>query len=78
MITAAAILGKDGTIYTGRRHCEIIRDSPKGMCKGCIQGFVDDRGNFLDRRESARHALKCKQIKQLRFNRFELFSEELW
>jgi hypothetical protein len=37
MILAAAIL-KDGVIYTGKRHCNIIQATPKHLKHGL---FVD-------------------------------------
>ncbi len=83
MIIKAAIL-KDSSIYIGLRHNEIITSKEKGFFKGnCIQGFIDDNGNFLDREQALEHAYKCKQIskelykERLKYNK-ELFSEDLW
>lgn len=80
MILAAAIL-KDGVIYTGKRHCNIINDSPKHLRVGKgphVQGFVDHEGNFLNREDAARHAKLWGQVEKLKFNSKELFSEDLW
>jgi hypothetical protein len=38
------------------------------------EGFVDNKGNFLARREAADHAYECGQIKD---GKFELFSYDL-
>jgi hypothetical protein len=80
MIINAAIL-KEGVIYQGRRHYLIIREGIKLGKKffiGCPQGFIDDEGNFLNREQAAKHAIQCGQIKELKFSKTELFSEELW
>lgn len=83
MIVDAAIL-IDGVIYTGRRHCIIInstqeRGLPFGYFRKGVQGFVDDKGNFLDRAQAGQHALDCGQLKKLRYEYLkELFSEDLW
>ena len=80
MITKAAIVGNDGTIHTGWRHCFIIHDCHvRGISlKGCIQGFVNEDGEFLDREAAGKDAIKCGQIKALRYNPTDLFSEEMW
>jgi hypothetical protein len=79
MITAAAIR-KDGIIYTGTRHCFIIRDSSPsfGFFRNAEQGFVTDKGEFLNREEAAKYALEHGQIVGLKFNSKHLFSEDLW
>lgn len=79
MITHAAIL-KDGIVYTGRRHCFIIRDIPKHLRVGIKseQGFLTDEGMFLNREMGAIHALACGQIVKLKYNAYDLFSEDLW
>lgn len=79
MIVASAIL-KNGEIYTGKRHSDIFRDTlPLGCLKGddSIQGFVTDKGKFLNRIEAGQHVLKCGQIKELRCDN-QLYSEDLW
>lgn len=75
----AAACRKNGVTYIGRRHCLILNNArPKGSLKASEQGFIDTDGNFLNREEAAIHAIACGQIKELKFNRKELFSEELW
>jgi hypothetical protein len=77
MIVAAAIRAKNGCVWLGKRHCHILADAA-GSLKGCPQGFINDRGCFLDREEAAQEALACGQIKQLRYNSTKLYSEDLW
>jgi hypothetical protein len=77
MIIAAAIK-KDDKIYTDKRHYLIIWNNAKISFKNEIQGFVNDKGEFLDREQAAKEALECGQIKELKYNSKELFSEDLW
>jgi hypothetical protein len=42
------------------------------------QGFITNTGRFVDRREGAQIALSSGQIKALKFQKHELFSEDLW
>ena len=52
MIKEAAIL-KDGVIYTGRRHCNILNSvNPRGSLKGGVQGFITDDGKIRPRRQT--------------------------
>jgi hypothetical protein len=79
MIAKAAIL-KNKLVYTGNsgdRHHHIIHAQPPGFFKGgdCVQGFVTDGGEFLNRELSAIHAFECGQINR---NKAMLFSEDLW
>ena len=45
-----------------------------------VEGFLTDKGEFLDRREAADHAYECGQLvetaEELRIDR--LMSEDLW
>jgi hypothetical protein len=78
-IAQAAIL-HDGIVYTGRRHCLIIQDIvQKTGIKRVIgkQGFTTDTGRFVDREEAGRIAIAAGQIKELRYHREQLFSEEI-
>lgn len=47
-----------------------------------IQGFLDDQGNFLDRREAFKHAVANMQLKRdpdpKLYQGIELYSEDLW
>jgi hypothetical protein len=85
MVKEAAIR-KDGRIFTGHRHADILHANAVRNESGIIvstiasgeQGFVSDAGEFLTREEAAEHALKCDQIKWLKFSRTQLFSEDLY
>ncbi len=65
-------------VYTGWRHSEIIKHVHalgKGYTTQDDQGFVDQRGNFYSRYQSARIAYRAKQTKILHPI---LISEDLW
>lgn len=79
-ITAAAIQ-HDGRVFTGRRHCQIIRDIVKETHTKKVlgeQGFVLEDGSFVNREDAAFIALASGQITKLKFNPTKLFSEDLW
>jgi hypothetical protein len=40
-----------------------------------IEGFIDDKGNFLTRKQAGKHAFECDQISSLTDY---LFSEDIW
>ena len=42
------------------------------------QGFLDEKGEFLDRVAAWKEAYKCRQIKMIDPSCHELFSEDLW
>lgn len=79
LIKAAAIL-HEGEVYQGRRHSEIIADMRSRGIRGAVgkQGFVTIKDEFVTREQAARIALKCGQVKELKFNKHALFSEDLW
>uniref|UniRef100_A0A6M3KX46 Uncharacterized protein n=1 Tax=viral metagenome TaxID=1070528 RepID=A0A6M3KX46_9ZZZZ len=65
MIKEAAIF-KDGKIWTGRRHSDVIHTMiQEGELSPIteIQGFVTDDGKFVDRNEAFEIAIACGQIK---------------
>lgn len=76
-IVAAAIQCRcDGKVYTASRHHQVIEklhylsyQKPYGQ-----QGFVTDRGRFVDRVEAAEIAVKAGQIEKLKYGN-RLFSE---
>ncbi len=75
MIVESAIL-KDGKIYTGHRHHNILNSAvPFGFLKDGVQGFVTDSGKFLNREEAAKYAFDCGQINK---ETKTLYSEDLW
>jgi hypothetical protein len=74
MLVQSAII-KDGVIYTGRRHHNVLQSQPKGFLKNCEQGFVTDEGKFLNRKDASIHAFECSQIDEIIP---VLCSEDLW
>lgn len=81
MIKAAAIKYPNGNIYTGKYHgkCfEAAHDAGEDIDRGQVkQGFITDKGDFLDRRHAAMEAMACNQIATLCYSKTELFSEDL-
>jgi hypothetical protein len=84
-VISAAAIRLDGRVYTGRRHADIFHANAvlrNGVIVSSIaggeQGFVTDKGLFLDRELAAKHALECGQIRRLKYSKTELFSEDLW
>jgi len=74
-----------GRIITGARHYDTIMrlqmESAEGSeyWKGCEQGFIDQRGNFLTREEARILAYKNGQIrKRCGGDHEKLFSENLY
>jgi hypothetical protein len=83
MITGVAVKTKDGTIYSSQkpnRHHHIIHQiterNPEIMI-GSVQGFVTDKGEFVDRKVGAQHVIECGQIDKLNWPP-NLYSEDLW
>ena len=74
LICAALLVQVEGldhtTILPCRRHGDgfgILKDlgyAPKTKYKVIEQGFIDHKGNFLDRQEAWRHARECGQLSQ--------------
>lgn len=77
MIVEAAIK-KDGVIYRGRRHSDIIFANLNVSLKGGIQGFVNDKGEFKNRQDSYKEALECNQIRYKTHNKEYLISEDIY
>ena len=78
MLVAAAIK-KDGVIYTGKRHCNILSNAkPFGYLKDGEQGFVTDKGEFLNRKQSYMYAIRNKQPFIRKITGGVLTSEDLW
>jgi hypothetical protein len=80
MIKEAAIK-LNGIVYTGRRHHEIIRElARRGFDIPILgeQGFVTDTGEFLTRRQAGRLAIESGQVEELKFHKYDLFSEDLY
>lgn len=49
-----------------------------GECKVIEQGFIDSRGNFYNRKEALKEALRCEQLFVEPIRHEELFSENLY
>lgn len=71
----------EGDVFTGKRHPEIMKIIQETLGRQCYfsqegQGFVNHRGEFLNREEAKTHAKNCDQIDP----DFEgvLTSEDLW
>lgn len=84
-IACAAILDKDGKLWLGKRHSDAIwlmSRFGKSLGKDTSQGFVNILGTFLTRREAAKVAYECGQIKDpievLHSYDLELYSEDLY
>lgn len=83
MIKAAAIL-QDGVIYSvpapGRHHHVMMNMLSMGIYADHthIQGFVDDRGLFLNRADALMVATAYGQLIRKTAPDYELFSEDLW
>jgi hypothetical protein len=76
MIITSAIKYND-LICVGKNHADILFNIIKNTNyagTGTIEGFLDDSGTFLTRREAAAHAFECGQIKE---KKFQLFSYDL-
>lgn len=89
MILAAAITyqiskTKETVVLCGARHGDILKQlkglgfSPRDGYKEIEQGFIDNYGNFLTRKEAYQYAKECGQLTHNIANRDELFSEDLW
>lgn len=76
-------------IVCGHRHGDCfktIRQLDNKHTQWTIQGFINHKGEFLDRKEAYKHALECGQISQhakwyredSNDNTEELYSEDLY
>jgi len=78
MITQAAIKHND-QVHVGKNHGDIMYRMITERCfnydkPAYTEGFVDDTGNFLTRREAAIEAFECGQILT---KKLSLFSYDL-
>lgn len=84
MITHVAILhrGKLYSLPKPNRHHHVIHMIYEAIgepVSGEKQGFLDDLGNFLDRRQALAHAIECNQLLNPdNHHPTELFSEDVW
>ena len=53
-------------IVCGHRHCDCLKVisnlNPRWFRRKQIQGFINHKGEFLDRKEALAHALECGQL----------------
>lgn len=84
-LVCAAMLMDDGLIVTGVRHFSpdmrttldrIYGDGYHLRVKE--QGFIDAKGNFLNRKEAKKRALTCGQILRPLHDSEDLYSENLY
>lgn len=95
MIVAAAVRYKpallpDATplvifVPAPARHSDILHalwQINRGAHSDCEQGFINDRGEFMNRTDAFVHAIACDQKFTERSTRWEglheLYSEDLW
>ena len=73
-----AAIRKNGVIHEGKNHGEIFASAKTfgGLSKG-EQGFVTERGEFVDRYEALRIAEKADQIRTKHHPINRLLSEDL-
>jgi uncharacterized protein (DUF169 family) len=82
MIICAAIKITDDVVAVGikpARHCDIIRALAHTGYPTPIdgeQGFLTDKGEFLDRAAAKDHAQLSGQVKETEFR--QLYTEDLW
>ncbi len=70
-----------GQLFIGKRHHDCIRVAVEVTGIKPVtgeQGFVTRDGVFLNRENAAIDAIRCGQIKNLKYHRGDLFSEDLW
>lgn len=97
MILAAAVkfhmeaTGED-VVLCGARHGDIFKQlrmmgfAPRQGYEEVAQGFIDNKNNFLDRKQAYLHAKACGQLparivhdrEMNSSSDWELFSEDLW
>jgi len=63
MIKCAAIL-KDNILYTGRSHSHMYEKGINVDTIDSIEGFLTDKGEFVDRKKAAKIAFDCGQIQE--------------
>jgi hypothetical protein len=77
----ASALYRDGVIVTGKRHADCIKKAVKELdwdipIQSHEQGFVDDLGNYYNRKDALQIAINAGQISK-DFKQI-LSSEDLW
>lgn len=65
-------------IYCGHRHNNILWQGSHVSRNPYHQGFLTNKGRFVDRKQAAIIALEAGQITKLSFSSTDLFSEDLY
>jgi len=65
-------------IYCGHRHNNILWQGQHVSRNPYHQGFLTNKGQYVNREDAARIAIESGQIKELQFSSIELFSEDLY
>lgn len=71
-------INKDGTVYVGKTHAECLKQADKGYLRNAEQGFVTEKGIFLNREEALKVAQYFNQIKFKHPPMGELLSEDIF
>jgi hypothetical protein len=79
VVVEAAVRLEDGSIVTGRRHADCIRKA-KCWVSQSAQGFLTNRGRFVDRREgkSLMVAAGWRSVAEGGYRGDYLYSEDLY
>lgn len=75
-IICAALL-KDNIIYKGKTHAECFLQRPKGELRNAKQGFITEKGKFVNRKLGLKIAKHYNQIKHKNPPEDMLFSEDI-
>lgn len=85
MITHVAIKTEDEVVWSlpsPNRHHDVINHIYEQRQDGKMvtgeQGFLNNEGVFLDRKEALQIAIQANQLIRKTFPENELFSEDLW
>lgn len=75
----AAIKLADGSVLTGKRHADCIREA-KCWVSQSAQGFLTNRGRFVDRREAKSLMVRAgwQSVAEGGYRGDQLYSEDLY
>ena len=73
----SSALRQKSKIYKGKTHADCFVQEPKGVLRLAEQGFLTERGKFVNRKTALRIAKHYKQIKTKHQPEDILFSEDL-
>lgn len=76
-IVCAALLKDNKIYYTFKNHGTIFTLEEKGVLRSSIQGFITEKGYFVDRKVGLEIAFHYNQIEYKHSGLNELFSEDL-